>query len=129
MAVVVVAFGTLAVIDVVAFVLGVEPGGLNAHVFVLLPAYSLFRWGAGREAGVGLAVMLAAYALNIVVISSEVAGVGEAIAALAFLLLPAALGASVRWHQYVSIASGFVKNAHGGIEITLTGCISIQLKS
>ena len=97
MAVVVVAFGTLAVIDGAAFVLGVEPGGLNAQVYVLLPAYSLFRWGAGRQAAVGLAAMLATYTLNIVVISIEGTGVGEALAALAFLLLPAALGASVRF--------------------------------
>ena len=97
MAVIVVAFGTLAVIDGAAFVLGAEPVGLNAQVYVLLLAYSLFRWGAGREAGVGLAVMLAAYALNILVISSEGTGVGEALAALAFLLFPAALGASVRF--------------------------------
>ncbi|MGI9119369.1 MAG: hypothetical protein ACR2G7_04485 [Acidimicrobiales bacterium] len=60
-------------------------------------AYSLFRWGAGREAGVGLAVMLATYTLNIVVFTSEVSGFGEAMAALVLLLFPAALGASVRF--------------------------------
>ncbi len=97
MAVIVVAFGTLAVIDGAAFVLGAEPVGLDAQVYVLLLAYSLFRWGAGREAAVGLAVMLATYALNIVVFTSEVSGFGEALAALAFLLFPAALGASVRF--------------------------------
>ncbi len=97
MTVVVIAFGTLAVIDGVAFVLGAEPGGLNAQVYALLLAYSLFRWGAGREAAVGLAVMLATYALNILIISNDGTGVGEAIAALAFLLFPAALGASVRF--------------------------------
>lgn len=97
MAVVVVAFGTLALIDGAAVVLGAGPVGLDAQVYVLLLAYSLFRWGAGREAGVGLAAILATYTLNIVVITSEVTGFGEAIAALAFLLFPAALGASVRF--------------------------------
>lgn len=98
MAVVVVAFGTLAVIDCVALVLGAETVGLNAEVLVvLLFVYSLFRWGSGREAAAGLAVMLAAYALNILLISGEVTGVGEALAALAFLLFPAALGTAVRF--------------------------------
>jgi len=97
MAVIVVAFGTLAVIDGAAAMMGVGPVGLDAQVYVLLLAYSLLRWGAGREAGAGLAAMLATYTLNIVVITSEVTGFGEAIAALAFLLFPAALGASVRF--------------------------------
>ena len=97
MAVVVVAFGTVGVIDGAAAVMGVGPVGLDAQVYVLLLAYSLLRWGAGREAGAGLAAMLATYTLNIVVITSEVTGFGEAIAALAFLLFPAALGVSVRF--------------------------------
>ena len=97
LAVVVVAFGTLVLIDGAAVVLGAGPVGLDAQVYVLLLAYSLFRWGAGREAGVGLAVMLATYTLNIMVITSEVTGFGEAIAALAFFLFPAAVGASVRF--------------------------------
>ena len=96
MAVVVVAFGTVGVIDGAAAVMGVGPVGLDAQVYVLLLAYSLLRWGAGREAGAGLAAMLATYTLNIAV-TSEVTGFGEAIAALAFLLFPAALGASVRF--------------------------------
>jgi signal transduction histidine kinase len=96
MAVFVVAFGTLAVLVGAAFVLGAGPVGLDAQVYVLLLAYSLFRWGAGRQAGVGLAAMLATYTLNIAV-TSEVTGFGEAIAALAFFLFPAALGASIRF--------------------------------
>ncbi|MEO6121019.1 MAG: sensor histidine kinase [Acidimicrobiales bacterium] len=97
MVVVVVAFGTVAVTDAASFVLGAAPVGLDAQVYVLLLAYSLFRWGSGREAVVGLVAMLATYTLNITVITNEVQGVGHAVAALAFLLFPAALGASVRF--------------------------------
>lgn len=97
MAVVVVAFGTLALLDGAAFVLGAGPVGLDTQVFLLLLVYSLFRWGAGREAAVGLAAMLATYTLSIVVFTSQVTGFGEGVAALAFLLFPAALGASVRF--------------------------------
>ncbi len=97
MAVVLVAFGALALIDGAAFVLDAEPIGLNAQVYVLLLSYSLFRWGAGREAGVGLAAMLVTYTLNVAVFTSEVRGFGEAIGAAVFLLFPAALGASVRF--------------------------------
>lgn len=98
MAVVVVAFGTLAVIDGATAVTGVGPVGLYAQGYVLLLAYSLLRWGAGREAGVGLAAMLATATLNMVFITNEeVTGFGETVAAFAFLLFPAALGASVRF--------------------------------
>ncbi|CAN5739540.1 histidine kinase [soil metagenome] len=97
MAAVVLAFGTLALMDIAAFVLGAGPVGLNAQIYLLLLPYALLRWGAGREIGVGLAAMLITYSLNILFIAGEVMGFGEAITALAFLLFPAALGASVRF--------------------------------
>jgi signal transduction histidine kinase len=51
------AFGTFAVVDVVALGAGVHWEGLNTTVFTLLLVYALFRWASGREAAVGLAVV------------------------------------------------------------------------
>jgi hypothetical protein len=53
-----VAFGTLTVVDV-ARIFAAEHNGLlwSIAASLVLP-YSLLRWGAGREAGIGLGVLL-----------------------------------------------------------------------
>lgn len=51
------AFGGFASADVTAAVTGTEPVVLCSGVVVLVLAYSLLRWGAGREAAVGLGIM------------------------------------------------------------------------
>ena len=60
---------------------------------MLLLTYSLFRWGSGREAAIGLAIIV----VGILFPSTVVSSVGEAAVAILFLLFPAALGASVRY--------------------------------
>ena len=64
----------------------------GAFVWLLL-SYSLFRWGAGREAAIGLAIILVSHFFASTVVST----VGEAVVAIPFLLFPPALGASVRY--------------------------------
>ena len=93
-----IAFGTLAVVDLVAGLTGTldgpgESAGLYTMAYVIVLPYSLFRWGAGREAAIGLAIMLA----TAVLASFREEMIVEAVAGPAFLLLPAALGASVRY--------------------------------
>jgi len=58
LAAVVVAFGLLTVVDVVSLAIGAEWRGLSTNIFVLLLAYSLFRWGSGRDAAIGLSVLV-----------------------------------------------------------------------
>jgi len=70
-----------------------ESGILYISAYVLLLPYSLFRWGAGREAAIGLAIILASHLFTASVNSTGV----EAVIAIPFLLLPAALGASMRY--------------------------------
>lgn len=65
----------------------------SSAVLLLLP-YSLFRWGSGRHAVVGLAIMVGAHVPNG---SGCVSSVGDVVAAALFLLLPAAVGAAVRY--------------------------------
>ena len=95
LAVVAAVFGGLAALGVAEYLGGAdEPVGLYTTLCVLLAAYALFRWGSGREAVIGLAIILAAYVIGI---AGDFTGAVDAVVALVFLLFPAALGASVRY--------------------------------
>ena len=73
---------------------------LYASAFVLLLPYSLARWGSGRETLFGLAFIMGSHLLTGF---DEPVGVIEMGAALAVLLLPAALGAAVRYRGAVRV--------------------------
>ena len=94
LAMVAIAFGAWIVVDIAAFVGADGPVGLDTSAYVLLLSYSLFRWGSGREAVIGLAIMLITYVLGV---AGAYTGVGDAVGAGVVLLFPAALGASVRY--------------------------------
>src|SRR5688572_2390601 len=89
-----VAFGSIGAAAVAEIVWADEPVGLNTSICVLLLPYALLRWGSGREAAIGLAIILACVVVGTVADSS---GVVEAVFGTVFLLFPAALGASVRY--------------------------------
>src|SRR3712207_3803113 len=63
---VMVSFGTLTVADLVRILAGDDGGLLNSIGGVLVLAYALFRWGAGREAVIGLGVILVWLAVSLV---------------------------------------------------------------
>jgi signal transduction histidine kinase len=67
---------------------------LYASVFVLLLPYSLLRWASGREAILGIGVVLGTHAVTAFNGATSAPEVG---AGAAILLFPAALGASVRY--------------------------------
>ncbi|SDF42105.1 Signal transduction histidine kinase [Lentzea fradiae] len=81
------------VAGVAEVVLGREPE-LNVLVFMVLFPYALFRWGCGREAVLGAAVMLAKIGLSAVL---GHVGAGDAVAGVAVLGASGALGAAVRY--------------------------------
>ena len=89
-----VAFGSFSAGGVAAFFWADEPVGLYTDFCVLLLPYALFRWGAGREAAIGLAIILVACVVGI---AADFTGLLDAVAGAVFLLFPAALGASVRY--------------------------------
>jgi signal transduction histidine kinase len=74
--------------------------GLYSTAFVLLLPYSLLRWGSGREAAIGIGIIVGTHAFTAV---DESATALEAAAGLAVLLFPAALGASVRYRSVVHV--------------------------
>ncbi len=67
--------------------------------YVLLLPYSLFRWGAGREAAIGLVIIL----VGCPSVHRRPPGVAELAAAYGFFLFSAALGASIRYHANTRI--------------------------
>jgi signal transduction histidine kinase len=67
---------------------------LYSSAVVLLLPYSLLRWGSGRDAVLGVAVILGSHA---VIGFDEIGAVVAILAGTAILLFPAALGASVRY--------------------------------
>ncbi|QJY45261.1 sensor histidine kinase [Pseudonocardia broussonetiae] len=89
-----VAFGTLIAFDV-ARIVAIDGTGLTSIVAVLVLPYSLFRWGAGREAVIGLGMILVWLAVTLAVVPTDPA---EVAAGYGFFLLSAALGTSIRYH-------------------------------
>lgn len=87
-------FGTLMVTSIGALITGEGPVGLYMMVCVVLLPYALFRWGAGREIGIGMAFILGALVMGI---ASDYTGVVESVGGAMFLLFPATLGAAVRY--------------------------------
>ena len=92
--VVVVAFGVMTASSLYTIVTGVGPIGLYVLGVMLILPYSLFRWASGREALIGLGFLLVTVASSLV---ADWNGIGEAIGGSLVLLLPAELGAVVRY--------------------------------
>ena len=98
-----IAFGLLTVMNIAILITGTPDVGLYTSVFIALFPYSLFRWASGRDAEIGLIIIVAAAALGSVAVglngSADNAVLESVIGIALFLLLPAALGASVRYQS------------------------------
>ncbi len=94
LAVVAVVFGAHAASEAVTLVGAEHSAMLYSSAWLILLPYSLFRWGAGRECAIGLAIMLVGHIPNG---TDTVRNIGEAIAAAIFFLFPATLGAAMRY--------------------------------
>jgi signal transduction histidine kinase len=93
------AFGLVAVVQVASLILGDRWQGLDATVFVILLVYALFRWGSGRDAVIGLAILsipILLIAFDAQMHSDEIS-LSEVAGGALFVLLVAAVGASVRY--------------------------------
>lgn len=92
-AVVATAFGLIAVIDIGLIVTDAPALDTYAMFYFIILPYSLFRWGSGREAVAGLAIILLPATTSIVV---GWTGVADAIGGVAVLMSAFALGWAVR---------------------------------
>jgi len=89
-----IAFGVITLVDTAARLFADEPTAiLLSTAFVLMLPYSLLRWGSGREAAIGMGLIL-----GIQVVTEAAAGnFGDLILGVALFSLSAALGASIRY--------------------------------
>jgi signal transduction histidine kinase len=95
LAVVVVVFGTVIVLNLVTLIGGPDaPVGLDTMIYVVLLPYALVRWGSGREVIIGLPIIVVAGVLGI---ATDFTNLGEAAGGFVFLMFPAVLGALVRF--------------------------------
>ncbi len=93
LAVVATGFGVVTVVDVVLIASGAPALDVYTMIYFLLLPYALFRWGSGREAVAGLAIILVAATVGFLV---GWTGVGDAIGGGAVLMSAFALGWAVR---------------------------------
>lgn len=96
-----VAVGSLAAVDVATILAAGDPAMPSSVACVLVLPYSLFRWGAGREAAIGLVIILGW--LPITFTADPLDGTAELAAGYGFFLFSAALGASIRYHANARI--------------------------
>lgn len=91
-----VTFGTIFTLDLLGTLIAGRTVELYTSGFVLILLYALFRWGSGREVAVGLAIAL------LVLVESQITsytGLGDAIGGAIILLVPAELGAMIRYQR------------------------------
>jgi signal transduction histidine kinase len=98
LAVVALAFGVTVVVDIGLIVADAPALDMYSMVYFIVFPYALFRWGSGREATAGLAVILVAATLGFF---GSWTGVGDAIGGGAVLMSAFALGLAMRAQQGV----------------------------
>src|SRR3954465_1432325 len=91
---VVVSFGTLTIVDIVRILTGAQGALLSSISAALILAYALFRWGSGREAAIGLVVILLWLPITTVAAPTSL---WETVEGFGFFLFAAALGAAIRY--------------------------------
>jgi signal transduction histidine kinase len=89
-----VAWAVITGLDIASIAAGLDSPGLYTMIGLIVFPYSLFRWGSGRDAFLGLAIMSVLHVVNMVYYPS---GPELTLASFAFLLLPSTLGAAVRF--------------------------------
>ncbi len=93
LAVVATAFGVVAVVDIGLIASEAPALDMYTMLYLMLLPYSLFRWGSGREAMAGLAIILLSATMAFLV---SWTGVADAIGGVAVLMSAFALGWAAR---------------------------------
>ena len=94
------AFGLLTGVDIVRILTGSQGAPPSSVSATLVLTYALFRWGSGREAAGGLGVILVWLAVTRV---ADPTSPADTVAAYAFFLVAAALGAAIRFRARIRI--------------------------
>src|ERR1041384_4749173 len=91
---VVVGFGTGMALGLASQLAGIPGVGLNTMIYVLVLVYALVRWGSGRQAMIGLAVVLVAAVISI---ATDYTGPAELFGGFGVLVAAAAGGAAFHY--------------------------------
>ena len=93
-------FGTWTIVDIVRILTGSQGALLYSMGAALILAYALFRWGSGREAACGFGLILLWLPITTV---ADPTSLADTVAAYAFFLFAAALGAAIRYQTKIRI--------------------------
>ena len=96
LAVLVVAFGSQTVVGLVTTAAGFQDQVPNTTAVLLLYPYSLGRWARGRDVIIGVAFLMVTHLVREPLLGEDAATI---ILGVGFLLMPAALGAAVRFRR------------------------------
>ncbi len=88
------AFGGFSAFNLATLLFADRPVELYSGAFVLLLVYSLFRWGSGRDAVIGLVIMLAGLSMSLL---ADPPSIGDAVGGAIVMLFPGVLGLSMRY--------------------------------
>ncbi len=91
-----VAFGSVALADITAFIVAGKPVLLYSSAVVLILVYALFRWGSGRDVVVGFGFMCITFIVSLIV---DFSGIVDSIAGWFILLFPGAIGVAIRYQR------------------------------
>jgi signal transduction histidine kinase len=86
-------FASLFVLNAVTLATGFVWDGIGTAIFILIFPYALFRWGSGRQAALGFALMVA---VGTIAIFDQNTSGSDAIGGFVVLLFPAICGAEIR---------------------------------
>ena len=93
LAMTVIAFAVVDVLSIAVWIDGEPATGYYSLAFLLVMPYCVFRWGSGRDAAIGVGLLLIAWLVGI---TTDPGTVGEAIGGLMVLAFVAAVGIAVR---------------------------------
>ena len=91
-------FGALLAVDLASAIAGSSPFYPYAGVLVVVLVFSLFRWGSGRQAAIGVVIVLLEWLVST---GTDFTGLTDAVGGTAVLLLAATLGVSTRYWRIV----------------------------
>lgn len=90
---------TFAAVDVLSLTMWIDTGrstGYYSLAALLVVPYCLFRWGSGRDAGIGVAILVVAWVVGI---TTDPGPIGDAIGGFMVLAFTAALGLMTRYRS------------------------------
>lgn len=107
-------FVATGVFEGVGLVMERDEPDLHAQAFMLILPYALFRWGSGREAIIGLPIILGSATLGL---AGDELSRSEELAGLTVLLAPAALGTAARYREAARVKE--LKDVRSGERLNL----------